>query len=96
LLTAREVGERLGVSAETVLRYTRRGDLPAIRLPGTARGRLRFRPEDIDALLEAWEMGAVRGVLPARNRAQGEAYAPLTFSSLPVPPRDAATTEEEP
>ncbi|MBA2637970.1 MAG: helix-turn-helix domain-containing protein [Solirubrobacterales bacterium] len=31
LLTAREVADLLGVSSETVLRWTRRGDLPAIR-----------------------------------------------------------------
>ena len=39
LLTARELGELLGVSSETVLRWTRNGELPAIRLPGTSRGR---------------------------------------------------------
>ncbi|MGZ6637861.1 MAG: helix-turn-helix domain-containing protein [Solirubrobacteraceae bacterium] len=47
LLTAREVAELLGVSAETVLRWTRRGDLPAIRLPG---GAIRYR----DSELEEW------------------------------------------
>lgn len=39
LLTARQVADRLGVSTETVLRWTRRGDLPGFRLPG---GALRF------------------------------------------------------
>ena len=53
LLTAREVAELLGVSTDTVLRWTGRGDLPAIRLPGTARGRLRYRPEAIEAWLDA-------------------------------------------
>lgn len=47
LLTAREVAELLGVSCETVLRWTRRGDLPAIKLPG---GAIRFRPD----LLDGW------------------------------------------
>lgn len=47
LLTAREVGDRLGVSSETVLRWTRRGELPAIRLPG---GAIRYRPD----ALEEW------------------------------------------
>ena len=37
LLTAREVAEQLGVSAETVLRWTRAGKLPAIELPSPAR-----------------------------------------------------------
>ena len=49
LLTAREVGERLGVSTETVLRWTRRGDLPGFRLPG---GALRYRESDLSAWLE--------------------------------------------
>jgi excisionase family DNA binding protein len=46
LLTAREVAELLGVSAETVLRWTRRGMLPAIRLPS---GAIRFREDALDA-----------------------------------------------
>jgi excisionase family DNA binding protein len=50
LLTAREVGELLGVSAETALRWTRRGDLPGIRLPG---GAIRYREADLDAWLAA-------------------------------------------
>jgi excisionase family DNA binding protein len=49
LLTARAVADMLGVSAETVLRWTRRGELPAIRLPG---GAIRFRENEIDRWLE--------------------------------------------
>ena len=45
LLTARELADTLGVSAETVLRWARRGVLPAVRLPG---GAVRFRPETLD------------------------------------------------
>lgn len=48
LLTAREVAGMLGVSAETVLRWTRRGDLSAFRLPG---GALRYREADLDSWL---------------------------------------------
>jgi excisionase family DNA binding protein len=44
LLTARQVADRLGVSAETILRWTRRGQLPAFRLPG---GALRYRDVDL-------------------------------------------------
>ena len=44
LLTAREVAELLDVSTETVLRWTRAGKLPAIRLPG---GAIRFREDEI-------------------------------------------------
>jgi excisionase family DNA binding protein len=49
LLTAREVAQVIGVSTETVLRWTRRGELPAIRLPG---GAIRFREDDLDGWLE--------------------------------------------
>ncbi len=48
LLTARELAEMLGVSTETVLRWTRRGDLPAIRLPS---GAIRFREDELDGWL---------------------------------------------
>lgn len=49
LLTAREVAETVGVSPETVLRWTRRGELSAIRLPG---GQIRYRADDLDAWLQ--------------------------------------------
>ena len=49
LRTAREVADMLGISSETVLRWVRRGLLPAIRLPG---GAIRFREGDIEAWLE--------------------------------------------
>lgn len=66
LLTARQVADRLGVTAETVLRWTRAGDLPAIRLPGTVRGRLRYRPDDVAAWIDehATAGPAPRGVSP--------------------------------
>ncbi len=48
LLTARQVAELLGVCPVTVARWTRRGTLPAIRLPS---GQLRYDPEDIEAWL---------------------------------------------
>ena len=48
LLTAREVAAVLGVSTETVLRWTRRGVLPGFRLPS---GQLRFRSEELEAWL---------------------------------------------
>jgi excisionase family DNA binding protein len=48
LLTARQVAELLGVSSETILRYVRRAELPAIRLPG---GAIRFREDQLDAWL---------------------------------------------
>ena len=50
LLTARAVAEILDVSAETVLRWTRAGTLPAIRLPG---GAVRYRRDVLDEWLAA-------------------------------------------
>lgn len=44
LLTAREVAERLAVSTETVLRWTRGGTLPGFRLPG---GALRYQEAEL-------------------------------------------------
>jgi excisionase family DNA binding protein len=48
LLTARQVADLLGVSTETILRWTSRGALPAIRLPS---GAIRFREVELDAWL---------------------------------------------
>jgi excisionase family DNA binding protein len=45
LLTARELSEWLGVSSETILRWTRARKLPAVRMPG---GAIRFRGVDIE------------------------------------------------
>jgi excisionase family DNA binding protein len=94
LLTARHVAGRLGVSPETVLRWTRRGDLPGFRLPG---GAIRYRAAVLDGWLDAHATGAAdREVLPTRtNRAHGGAYAGLSSEVLPTPPPDAATTEED-
>lgn len=56
LLTAREVADMLGVNPETVLRWTRRGELAGLRLPG---GALRYRQGDLDEWL------ALRATVPA-------------------------------
>jgi excisionase family DNA binding protein len=53
LLTARQLAEMLDVSSETVLRWRRRGEIEAIRLPG---GQLRFRQDAVDERLAAWTM----------------------------------------
>jgi excisionase family DNA binding protein len=51
-----DVSESLiGVSTETVLRYVRRGDLPAVRLPG---GAIRLRSDDLDAWLSGRAVGS--------------------------------------
>jgi excisionase family DNA binding protein len=80
LLTAREVGEYLGVSAESVLRWRRRGELPAIRLPGGAIG---FRESELEAWLK--ERATLRrGVLPTTP----SAARPITVLSEALPTTD--------
>lgn len=49
LLTAQEVAQRLAVHVESVRRWTRQGDLRAVRLPS---GRYRYRAEDVTALVD--------------------------------------------
>jgi excisionase family DNA binding protein len=90
LLTAREVADLLGVSAETVLRWTRRGELPAFRLPG---GALRYRADE----LERW-LGEHATAAPGREsasnpdrRRQGNGILPLP--AIPLP--SAAEDEED-
>jgi excisionase family DNA binding protein len=70
LLTAREVADWFEVSPETVLRWTRAGKLPRIKLPG---GAIRFREAAIEASLEAWAT-APRGSVttPAGRRPRGK------------------------
>ena len=53
-MTAREVADLLGVSAETVRRYIRLGQLPANHLPS---GHVRIRREDALRLLPKSEDG---------------------------------------
>ncbi len=48
LLTARHVADLLDVSPATVLRWTRAGDLPAVRLPS---GQIRYRPDELEGWL---------------------------------------------
>jgi excisionase family DNA binding protein len=90
LLTAREVADRLGVTAETVLRWTRRGELPAFRLPG---GAIRFREADLDDWLEehATADTATRESPDTRNRARR-----LGPYRLPLPTPDTHRPEEVP
>jgi len=49
-LTTREAADQLHVSKATLYRLTRAGLLPSVRL--SPRGQLRFRVEDLDALIQ--------------------------------------------
>jgi excisionase family DNA binding protein len=98
LLTANEVAEFLSVSAETVLRWTRRGDLPGFRLPG---GALRYRLEAIETWLAERETAdtADRESPDARAdrvRRPGRYSPPRLHSDPPdARPPAAASTEKE-
>src|SRR5204863_5463409 len=93
-LTAREIAERLGVSSETVLRYTRLGYLRGVRLPGTVRGRLRYRDEDVEAFLQAGDTAGdgTQEVSPTRTAARRPAVS-SDSSPTPLGTRRARTQE---
>jgi excisionase family DNA binding protein len=55
LLTTRAVAEHFNVSTETVLRWHRAGELPAVRLASNA---LRFQKTDLEAFLKEREEGS--------------------------------------
>jgi predicted DNA-binding transcriptional regulator AlpA len=50
LLTAREVGELVGLSTESILRRWRSGEIPGFRLASNV---LRFDPGEVEAWLES-------------------------------------------
>ena len=98
LLTAREVAARLSVCPETVLRWTRRGELPAIRLPG---GQLRYRPDELDTWEEARRESAgtadreLSDTRADRARSRERYSVAVPFEVSDTRPPEAATTEEE-
>jgi predicted DNA-binding transcriptional regulator AlpA len=56
LLTARELGEHLGLSPATVLDRFQGGDLPGFRLWGKVGGPVRFRLAEVEEALEVWRV----------------------------------------
>jgi excisionase family DNA binding protein len=93
LLTARHVAERLGVSTGALLRWTRAGRVPAVKLPS---GAVRFVPEQIDAWLA--QRSTMAGDGPEEVSPIPERHPPSGVSSVssPIPLRpDAARTEED-
>jgi predicted DNA-binding transcriptional regulator AlpA len=72
LLTARELGELLGLSTGTILDRFERGDLPGFRLYGGRVGApVRFRWSEVEAMLETGRCGA--------------AFCPHTLTNTRVP-----------
>jgi excisionase family DNA binding protein len=80
LLTAREVADRLGLSVETVLRWAKRGRLPAIYLSSRA---IRFPEDALDTWLDE-RATPRRGVLPTLPSAARPAPYSLASSVLPT------------
>jgi excisionase family DNA binding protein len=94
LLTAREVAELLDVSTGALLRWTRAGQVPAVKLPS---GAIRYVPAQIDAWLAARSMTAGDGpedVSPAPNATRRVGVVSSFASPAPLR-RVAARTEEE-
>ena len=96
LLTAREVAEQLAVSPETVLRWTRRGELPAYRLPG---GAIRYAPDTLDKWL-ATNATADAGVeespdTPHRARHDAAYRRAIVCDAPDTRPLEVATNEED-
>jgi len=87
LVTARELAAQLGVSVGALLRWTRAGQVPAVKLPS---GAVRYRPDAIEAWLDGREMAddGARGVSPPRNVARRPLFSPTVTAQEP-------TTEEE-
>jgi predicted DNA-binding transcriptional regulator AlpA len=61
LLTARELGDHLGLSTATILDRWEAGDLPGFRLFGRKGGPVRFRLSEIEGLLDRWRDGPTGG-----------------------------------
>jgi excisionase family DNA binding protein len=92
LLTARTVADLLGVSTETILRWTRRGTLPAIRLPG---GAIRFREDELEAWLNTRATPARGALTTTSDAARDGRYSALESVGLTTTPRAAAATDDE-
>lgn len=93
LLTAREVADRLGVSTGALLRWTRAGLVPAVKLPS---GAVRYERAQIDAwLLERTTGDATGGVSPTPNAARPvEVSSPASPTPLDTYSRPARTEED--
>ena len=80
LLTARELGEYLGLSTSTVLDRWQAGDLPGFRLFGRKGGPVRFRLCEVEVVLDGWREGPTGGASANQHhrRPSTVGYAPPT------------------
>jgi excisionase family DNA binding protein len=93
LLTARELAAQLGVSTGALLRWTRAGNVPAVKLPS---GAVRYDPERIDAWLEQLGMAgdANRGECHQSPNATRRPGVSSESSPVPLDTRRARIKEE--
>ena len=66
LLTARQVGELLGLSASTILDRFERGELPGFRVGARVGSPVRFRWSEVEAWLEQGRCGPTPSLQPGR------------------------------
>jgi excisionase family DNA binding protein len=91
LLTARELATRLGVSTGALLRWTRDGKVPGVKLPS---GAVRYVPEQIDRWLAERSMaGDITEEVSPTPIATRRPEVSLVLS--PTPPRTLAVPTEE-
>ena len=83
LLTARAVAELLGVSPATVLRWTRRSELPANRLPS---GRLPYRAAELEAWLDSRGVENAAGAGEAKRNNTNREPAHGVMYGVPTTP----------
>jgi excisionase family DNA binding protein len=86
LLTARTVAQRLNVCTETVLRWVRAGNLPAVRL---SRGAIRIAETE----LEAWLVSRATPITTTARNEHAGAVGSAGLTTMPRPPR--ARDDEE-
>jgi excisionase family DNA binding protein len=67
VITVRDAAKKLGVHENTVRNLEKRGELKAIRLPGS--GFRRFRAQDIERMrLQMWSQFAPDTTMPTQRR----------------------------
>jgi excisionase family DNA binding protein len=83
MLTARELADQLGVSTGALLRWTRAGKVPAVKLPS---GAVRYRLDQIDAWLDEHAMadGADREAPTTRRAARHTLVSPIANHREPT------------
>lgn len=82
----------IGVSSETVLRWTRRGELIAIRLPG---GALRYREGDIEAWLDSRATSGPGALTTRPTPPLANATGTSTMAALTTPAPTSAIEDQE-